>query len=116
MRSANPILHLAPRAWPLREATVAVRRDDVGAVLLQNVSWIIYVFGGILIVTALKMAWMSSTNIDPEKNLVVILVRRLFPITRDFQGDRFFVRMADAQGKSKFFGTPLLLALVKDTL
>lgn len=94
-------------ALVMRGAMIAV-----GAVLLQNVSWIIYVFGGILIVTALKMAWMSSTNIDPEKNLVVILVRRLFPITRDFQGDRFFVRMADAQGKSKFFGTPLLLALV----
>lgn len=82
----------------------------VGAALIQNFSWIIYVFGGILIVTALKMAWMSSTNIDPEKNWVVIGVRKLFPITREYDGDKFFTR---PQGKSgRLFGTPLLLALV----
>ncbi len=82
----------------------------VGAALLQNFSWIIYVFGGILIVTALKMAWMSSTNIDPEKNWVVMGVRKLFPITREYDGDKFFTR---PQGPgSRLFGTPLLLALV----
>ena len=83
----------------------------VGAALIQNFSWIVYVFGGILIVTALKMAWMSSANIDPEKNLIVIAMRRLFPITDGFQGDKFFTRLPAPGGGTKLFGTPLVLAL-----
>ncbi len=94
-------------ALALRGAMIAV-----GAALMANVSWIVYVFGGILIITALKMAWMSSANLDPEKNIVVIAVRKLFPITREFHGDKFFTRIVGAGGRSRIFGTPLLLALV----
>ena len=89
-------------ALAMRGAMIAI-----GAALLASFSWIIYVFGGILIVTALKMAWMSSANIDPEKNWVVIIVRKLFPITRDFEGDKFLTRH-----NGRVAGTPLLLALV----
>ena len=89
-------------ALVLRGAMIAV-----GSALIMNFSWIIYVFGAILIITALKMAWMSTANIDPEKNWVVMGVRKLFPITRDFDGDKFFTRMG-----GRLAGTPLLLALV----
>jgi len=89
-------------ALVLRGAMIAL-----GAALLASFSWIIYVFGGILILTALKMAWMSSASIDPEKNWIVIGVRKLFPITREFDGGRFFTRLG-----GRLAGTPLLLALV----
>jgi tellurite resistance protein TerC len=79
----------------------------VGAALIQQFSWIIYVFGGFLILTALKMALVKSDGIDPEKNPLVRLVRRVYPVTPTYEGDRFFTRINGARAV-----TPLFLALV----
>ncbi|MBL9013262.1 MAG: TerC family protein [Myxococcales bacterium] len=64
----------------------------VGAALITKVSWIIYVFGGFLILTGVKMLLVQSTQGDFEKNLLVRAVRRLFPVTERYHGKRFFVR------------------------
>jgi tellurite resistance protein TerC len=79
----------------------------VGATLLENFHWMIYVFGGFLIVTGIKMLLQGDHKIDPAKNPAVRLMRRLMPITTEYQGQRFLIRK---NGKS--WATPLLLVLV----
>jgi tellurite resistance protein TerC len=79
----------------------------IGAQLVAQFSWILYVFGGILIYTAIKMALFSAEDVDPSQNFIVRQVRRRFPVTDAYHGERFFVR--GAQG---WVVTPLALALV----
>jgi tellurite resistance protein TerC len=79
----------------------------VGAQLIHNFSWVIYVFGGFLIVTAIKMAVVTSGKIDPEKNLLIRLVRRLMPVSPQYDGQKFFTRLDGRRA-----ATPLFLALV----
>jgi tellurite resistance protein TerC len=76
----------------------------VGSVLMQF-HWVIWLFGGFLIVTGIKLA-LSEQTVEPERNLLLRLVRRVLPITRGFRGQRFFVREA-----GRLRGTPLLIAL-----
>jgi tellurite resistance protein TerC len=78
-----------------------------GAALLEAFHWIIYVFGGFLIITGLKMALVRDTGIHPEKNPVLRLVRRIVPVTSDYREGHFFLR---EQGK--LWATPLFLVLV----
>ncbi len=78
-----------------------------GALLLQRFTWIIYVFGGILIVTGLRMWTQDEVRIEPEKNPVVRLARRLLPFTPAYDGQHFFVRSA-----RRWLATPLLLVLL----
>jgi len=79
----------------------------VGATLVHQFAWVLYVFGGFLILTAGKMLFLDVEGSDPRTNVVVRLTRRLFPITRKFHGQKFVVR----RGK-RILLTPLALALV----
>jgi len=63
----------------------------VGAKLIAEFHWILYVFGVFLIVTAVKMLLITEHK-DPSKNMLVRLTRRLFPVTDRFHGEHFFVR------------------------
>lgn len=78
----------------------------IGAGLVARFSWIVYVFGGFLILTALKMLFIKSET-DPSKNPIVRLVKRLYPVSDSFDGQNFFTRI-----NGKRYATPLLLALV----
>ena len=78
-----------------------------GAALLERFHWVIYVFGAFLIVTGLKMALFRNAEMDPGKNPVLRLVRRLLPVTPDYEGPRFFVRRG-----GRLWATPLFLVLV----
>ena len=62
-----------------------------GIELLETFHWMIYIFGGILIVTGIKMAFGGEEKIEPEKNLLVKLVRRFVPVTRRLHDGRFFI-------------------------
>lgn len=64
----------------------------VGAVLIAKFHWVLYVFGAFLIVTAIKMLVLKTDHNDPDKNIVVRLARRLFPITARFHGEHFVLR------------------------
>jgi tellurite resistance protein TerC len=68
----------------------------VGAVLIMKFTWIIYVFGGFLIITGIKMLLLPSGNSDFEKNPVIRIARRILPITERFHGERFVVRAGSA--------------------
>jgi len=78
-----------------------------GAALLERFHWIIYVFGGFLVLTGIKMAFAPEQGLEPEKNPVVRLVRRIMPVTSDFRGPAFFVREGGRRA-----ATPLFLVLV----
>jgi tellurite resistance protein TerC len=79
----------------------------LGALLLQQFEWVIYVFGAIVIFTGIKMMKAGETRIEPEKNPVVRLAERVLPFTSSYQGQHFFWR-----NKGKILGTPLLLVLI----
>ena len=78
----------------------------LGAVLLQY-QWIVWLAGGFLILTGIKMAVVGDHKLEPERNPVVRLLRRLLPITPTMEGQRFFVRR-----DGLLMATPLLLVLV----
>jgi tellurite resistance protein TerC len=78
----------------------------VGATLIENVSWIFYVFGALLLVLAWRQAFADHDS-DPSNGRAVRLARRLLPITDDYHRDRISVRV-----DGKRFFTPMLLALV----
>ncbi len=79
----------------------------VGATLLHYFHWIIYVFGAFLIFTGIQMLRAGDEQTDPENNPIIRLVRRLLPVTDDYEEQRFFVRR-----QGKLFATPLLVVLL----
>lgn len=79
----------------------------VGAKLIAEFAWIIYVFGAFLILTGIKMIAKQETDIHPEQTLVVRLFRRFIPVTRDYHDGHFFVRHQGA-----LMATPLFIALL----
>ncbi len=79
----------------------------LGAALLQAFHWVIYVFGGILLVTGIRLLRSSDEQIHPERNPLLRLVRRFLPVTPEYHGQRFLARI-----DGRLFATPLLLVLV----
>ena len=79
----------------------------VGAVLLKEFHWIIYIFGAFLIFTGIRMAVHRNEEMHPEHNPVVRLLRRIMPVTENYERDHFFIRRA-----GKLLATPLFLVLL----
>jgi len=77
-----------------------------GAALLQAFHWIIYAFGGILLLTGVKLLRSGGEQIHPERNPVLRLVRRFLPVTPEYHGQKFLTRI-----NGRLFATPLLLVL-----
>jgi len=78
-----------------------------GAYVLHQWHWVIYVFGGILLVTGIKMALRKDEAIDPEHNPVVRLARRWLPLTQRYDGQRFWT-----VENGRRVATPLFLVLL----
>jgi tellurite resistance protein TerC len=81
---------------------------SLGALLLQRFEWIVYVFGGILVLTGLRMLGGMEERIQPEKNPAVRLARRLLPFSDSYDGSRFFCRTS----RGRLLATPLLLVVL----
>ena len=79
----------------------------LGTALIRQFNWVIYLFGGFLIITGVKMFSQEETEIQPEDNPVVKLVTRFIPITRHYEGEKFFTLQ-----NGRRTGTLLLLVLV----
>jgi len=77
-----------------------------GVGLIQRFHWIVYVFGAFLVYSGFKLFRQGEAEIHPEKNPVLRLFRRLVPVTKDYEGDKFLVR------RPGLFATPLLVVLV----
>jgi tellurite resistance protein TerC len=78
-----------------------------GAALVARFDWIMYVFGALLLVTAAKLLFAGDGEVDPSKNPLVRIFRRIYPITDGFRGSSFFVH----EGGRRMM-TPLFLALL----
>jgi tellurite resistance protein TerC len=79
----------------------------LGAALIERFHWIIYVFGAFLIYTGIKMMKQGETEVHPEDNPVVKFVSRFVPMTRTYDGEKFFTEV-----NGKRMGTLMLLVLI----
>jgi TerC family integral membrane protein len=79
-----------------------------GALLLSRFTWIVFLFGGLLVLTGLRMLRAHEERIEPEKNPLVRLARRFFPLTPAYAEHHFFV----ARATGGWLATPLLLVLL----
>lgn len=64
-----------------------------GVALLEALSWTASLLGALLLYTGYKMAFKHSTDVDPDRNVMVRLIRRVVPTTPEYHGNRFFVRL-----------------------
>jgi tellurite resistance protein TerC len=78
-----------------------------GIQLIHKFHWLIYIFGGFLVVTGIRMVYGEDKPMDPEKNPLVKLVRRILPVTESFEGDKFFIKR-----DHKIWATPLFIVVV----
>jgi tellurite resistance protein TerC len=78
-----------------------------GVALINRFHWIIYIFGGFLIFTGIRMLFKGEEKVDPDKNPVVRFFRKFLPVTNETHGDRLFVRI-----NNKRMATPLFLVLL----
>src|SRR5437660_3698151 len=74
-----------------------------GVGLIRKFHWIIYLFGVLLVYSGLRLLFQRGARVDPAKNPVLRLFRRVFPVADDYAEDKFFVR------REKLYATPLLL-------
>jgi len=79
----------------------------VGVQLLNAFSWLIYVFGAFLIFTGIKMAFHKTTELNPDRNPIIRLAKRFFKVTREYEGESFFVRRDGI-----LMATPLFIVLL----
>ena len=85
----------------------------LGATLVAEFGWLLYVFAVFLIATGIKMLLLGDKMPDVESNPVLRLLRRILRITPELRGQRFFVRQPDpATGRKVLWVTPLFVALV----
>ena len=80
-----------------------------GAALIAKFAWIIYIFGGFLLLTGIKMMVKREEEIHPERNPVVKWFKRMMPVTSDYRGDRFFVREGGIRQATPLFVVLLLV-------
>ena len=78
-----------------------------GSALLSNFHWMMYVFGGFLVITGVKMYLQGDEKIEPERNPVVRLFERWVPISKAYDGQKFFIRR-----EGRTYATLLMLVLI----
>src|SRR6266542_4366642 len=84
----------------------------LGAALIQRYDWLLYVFGAFLVYTGIKMLLVSDDEVHPENNPVVGAARKLFPVSKDFDGHKFTTFF---QGKWALTPLALVLLMVETT-
>jgi len=89
-------------------AALALRGGAIlgGVALIEEFHWVVYLLGALLLVLAYRILQGVEENVHPDRNLIVRAVRKVFPVTADFRGRRWFVR---EEGRRA--ATPLLLCL-----
>lgn len=78
-----------------------------GVSLINRFHWIVLIFGGFLVVTGIKMLFQKENSVDPEKNQIVRIFRKIFPVSETLHGSKLFVRE-----DKKLLATPLFLVLL----
>ena len=78
-----------------------------GAGLIQQFHWILYLFGAFLLFSGIKMLFVGDEEVEPEKNIVIRLARRIYPVATEFDSHHFFTQL---NGRRAL--TPLALCLI----
>src|SRR6186713_1639669 len=78
-----------------------------GVEMIHKFHWLIYIFGGFLIFTGIRIITQGDLKLNPEKNPVVKFVRKIFRVTPDFEKDQFFVKRDNL-----LWATPLFVVVV----
>jgi tellurite resistance protein TerC len=78
-----------------------------GSALLEHFHWVIYIFGGFLVITGIRMALERDESFDPAESMMMRIAKRILPVSSDYDGQRFFTRVNGRRA-----ATPLLLALL----
>jgi tellurite resistance protein TerC len=78
-----------------------------GVALIESFDWILYVFGAFLLYTAVKIARHGDTEVHPDRNPALRLVRRVMPSTNEYDGQKLFTRRSGT-----LLATPLFAVLV----
>ncbi|MGE4181736.1 MAG: TerC/Alx family metal homeostasis membrane protein, partial [Limisphaerales bacterium] len=78
-----------------------------GAALIKQFHWLLYVLGGFLVVTGVRMLFGGETKVEPDRNLVLRLARRFFPVSRGFDGQKFITTVDGCR-----MLTPMALVLI----
>ncbi len=78
-----------------------------GTALIHHFDWMMYVFGGLLLYTVIKMIFLDGETFDPSNNKLIRLLRRFMHVTTTYSGDRFFVRE-----NGVLHATPMLLVVM----
>jgi tellurite resistance protein TerC len=78
-----------------------------GIALMERFHWVVYVFGGILMLSGIKMAVSKDREVHPERNPMLKVFRRFFPVSSDFQEGQFVARV-----DGRLVATPLLVVLL----
>src|SRR5687767_7852276 len=88
----------------LRGAMIAA-----GAALIHAFDWMFYVFGAILLLSAARMLKSDDDQFDPGKSVLVKIARRVYPVTDQLDGERFFTMVNGARAATPLFVTLLLV-------
>ncbi|MDD4861705.1 MAG: TerC family protein [Smithellaceae bacterium] len=78
-----------------------------GVALINTFSWVMYIFGAFLIFTGVKMALNKQTEVHPDKNIAIKLLRYIMPVTKKFSGAKFFIVKRGVR-----YATPMLAVLL----
>lgn len=78
-----------------------------GIALIEKFHWLIYVFGAFLVLIGIKMSIKEDKEMDPEKNIVLRVFKRFFPVTHEYDGEKFFTKI-----KGQYLATPLFIVLL----
>jgi len=78
-----------------------------GVELLNQLHWVIYIFGGFLIYTGISLIFKRNRKINPTKNPVLKLTHKFLPVTGNFYGNNFFIQKA-----GKWVATPIFIVLI----
>jgi tellurite resistance protein TerC len=78
-----------------------------GSTLIERFHWIIYIFGAFLVFTGIRMAINHGTKVDPGKNIAVKLFKKVFPVTDEYHGSKFWIRQT-----GRWVATPLFVVLI----
>jgi tellurite resistance protein TerC len=84
----------------------------LGATLVAQYHWVLYIFVVFLILTGIKMLFAGDAEMDISQNPVLKFLKRRMHVTEDLHGHAFFVKRPDATGRLVRYATPLFLALV----
>jgi tellurite resistance protein TerC len=102
------ILQRTALLWGILSALVLRAGMILGGVaLIRHFHWAIYLFGAFLVYTGIKMLFQGQAEVHPQKNPLIRVVSRAFPLTKEYEGQHFFVRR-----DRHLYATPLLLVLL----